>query len=42
MTAADVQLATPSLMDFKCAPSGRGERGQQWVIYDSAYLLALT
>lgn len=39
-TCADVQLAAPSLMAFKCAPSGLTERntGEQAVIYGLAYL----
>lgn len=40
MTCADVQLAAPSLMAFKCAPSGLAERNtrERPVIYGSAYL----
>lgn len=40
MTCADVQLAAPSLMAFKCAPSGLTERNtrERPVIYGSAYL----
>lgn len=39
-TCADVQLAAPSLMAFKCAPSGLAERNtrERPMIYGSAYL----
>lgn len=39
-TCADVQLAAPSLMAFKCAPSGLAERNtrERPLIYGYAYL----